>query len=64
MLPAGFIQTAPPLASRIQIAKRTQALAAAAPKYGSDDSLSAAEAGSRALYHAVRLHQPPKARTA
>jgi hypothetical protein len=57
-LPAGFMQNAPPLASRIQIAKRTQTLAAAARKYASDDDWSPAETESRALYQAARLHQP------
>ncbi len=63
-LPAGFMETAPPLASRIQIAKRTQALAMAARKNASDDSWSAADAESRALYDAARQHQPPKIKTA
>jgi hypothetical protein len=63
-LPAGFMATAPPLASRIQIAKRTQALAIAGRKIAPDDSRSAAEAESRALYQAIRLNQPPKTKTA
>jgi hypothetical protein len=63
-LPAGFIQTAPPLASRIQIAKRTQALAMAARQNTSDDSRSATEAEFSALCHAARHHQPPKTKTA
>jgi hypothetical protein len=62
-LPAGFMRTAPPLASRIQISKRTQALAATARKSSSGDDWSAAESESRALLHAVRLHQPQKTRS-
>jgi hypothetical protein len=62
-LPAAYIRTAPPLASRIQIAKRTQALAAAARKSASDDALSPAETESRVVSQAARLHQPPKTRT-
>jgi hypothetical protein len=63
-LPAAYIRTAPPLASRIQISKRTQALAAAARKSAPDDTWSPAETESRAVSQAARLHQPPKIRTA
>jgi hypothetical protein len=58
-LPARFMQTAPPLASRIQIAKRTQALASAARKYDSDDSRSPVEAENRVLFLATRQPAPP-----
>jgi hypothetical protein len=63
-LPAGFMATAPPLASRIQIAKRTQTLAMAARKNDPNDSGSAADAENRALFLASKQHAPPNTITA
>jgi hypothetical protein len=56
-LPAYFMRTVPPLASRAQIAKRTQSLALGDRRNGVDDGDSGADAEEEALRFAARAHE-------
>jgi hypothetical protein len=59
-LPAAFIQTAPPLASKTQIAKRTQALALADRQNGPDEEYwCGAGAEAAALRSALENYERP-----
>ena len=59
-LPAPIMERALPLASRTQIAKRTQALALGDRKNGVEDFWSGADAEAAALKSAFENHAPPK----
>jgi hypothetical protein len=59
-LPAPIMERALPLASRTQIAKRTQALALGDRKNGVEDFWSGADAEAAALKSAFECHAPPK----
>src|ERR1700693_2182897 len=63
-LPASIIARSLPLASKAQIAKRTQALALGGRKNGGDDFWSGADAEAAALKSAFEYHAPPKTQTA
>jgi hypothetical protein len=63
-LPAPIMERALPLASRTQIAKRTQALALGDRKNGVEDFWSGADAEAAALKSAFECHAPPKTKTA
>jgi hypothetical protein len=56
-LPAYFMQTSPPLASRTQIAKRTQILAHNDRILGADEYFTGAEAEAAALYRVLKDHK-------
>jgi len=55
-LPLAFVQRVPPLASNIQIAKRTQALATADRQNGAEERWSGADAETGALLSALDNH--------
>jgi hypothetical protein len=59
-LPSTITDIAQPLASRTQIAKRTQALALGDRKNGVEDFWSGADAEAAALKSAFENHAPPK----
>jgi hypothetical protein len=59
-LPAAFMQTVLPLASKTQIAKRTQALAIADRQNGVEEYWSGADAEAAALLSALNNHEPPQ----
>jgi hypothetical protein len=64
-LPAAFMQTAPPLASRTQIAKRTRALAVADRQNGVEQEYwSGADAEAAALQSALDNHKRLQTQTA
>jgi hypothetical protein len=63
-LPAPFLERALPLASRMQIAKRTQALALGDRKNGVGDFRSGADAESAAVRSAFENTAPPKTQMA
>ena len=56
-LPAYFMQTSPPLASRAHIAKRTQILALNDRIFGADEYFTGAEAEAAALFRVLKDHQ-------
>jgi hypothetical protein len=59
-LPPVFMQTVPPLASKTQIAKRTQALAAADRQNGVEKDWSGADAEETALRSVLEYYEPPQ----
>ena len=60
-LPPVFMQTVPPLASKTQIAKRTQALAIADRQNGvEEDYWSGADAEAAALRSVLEYYEPPQ----
>jgi hypothetical protein len=63
-LPVMFVQTGQPLASRTQIAKRTQALALAGRANGVGEFWSAADAEAAAVQFALDNHQRPQTQAA
>jgi hypothetical protein len=63
-LPAPILEKVLPLASRVQIAKRTQALALAGRQNDVDDFWSGADAETAALKSAFECHTPPETQTA
>jgi hypothetical protein len=63
-LPVMLVQTGQPLASRTQIAKRTQALALAGRANGAGEFWSGADAEAAAVQFALDNHQPPQTQAA
>jgi hypothetical protein len=63
-LPAPFLERALPLASRMQIAKRTQALALGDRKNGVEDFWSGADAEAAAVRSAFENNEQPKTQAA
>jgi hypothetical protein len=59
-LPPVFMQTVPPLASKTQIAKRTQALAIADRQNGVEKDWSGADAEEAALRSVLEYYEPPQ----
>jgi hypothetical protein len=59
-LPPFFMQTVPPLASKTQIAKRTQALAIADRQNGVEKDWSGADAEESALHSVLEYYEPPQ----
>ena len=59
-LPAAFMRTVQPLASRTQIAKRTQALAIADRQNGVEEYWSGADAEAAALRSALENYERPQ----